>query len=283
MIIHRASMIAVSAVLFAAFVSCSSDVSTSDEISMGRDYARAIGESYPIVADPGIGEYVSRIGRTIAVPQDGRHLEWQFQFVNVTEPNAFAIPGGFVYVTRGMVERMDTMSELAGIMGHEISHVVRRHSVKQMVRVEEAQRALVIACLITGRCADLPARLAIEVGGELLFAQHSQADENEADSDAVEFLVAAGIHPGGIPAMFTKLLAERERGPTPVEAWFSSHPTEQDRVTRTQRAIAMVDPAVLGRLRVDESEFHTFLARVAELPPARSADEIISSDRDGAN
>jgi predicted Zn-dependent protease len=272
MIIDHVRRIAAIFAILATPIGCGG-VSTSDEVSMGEEYDTLIKDTVPIISDVEIENYLGSIGRRIAEPQDERQLDWHFQLINVSEPNAFAIPGGFVYVTRGLVERMDSMDELAGILGHEISHVIRRHSVERMIKTDRAQKAVFAFCLITGKC-DLRTMVGIEVGGELLSAQYSQEDEREADRNAIAYVVRVGIHPGGIPRMFTKLLAERERQPSLVDAWFGTHPTEEERVARAERAISDIDPDVLARLRVDEPAFQAFRARISALPPAKSLQEI---------
>jgi predicted Zn-dependent protease len=241
-------------------------VSTGEEVEMGQAYADQIAAQVPIVADAEINRYLSQFGSSISDPADHRDLHWRFQLVNVAEPNAFAVPGGFVYVTRGLVELVDSMSQLAGILGHEISHVTRRHSVEQAMKAEKAEKVVVIGCVITGECADPMALLGIRLGGEILFAKFSREDEIQADEDAVPNVVAAGIHPRGIPQIFTKFMALREREPTIVESWFATHPTEPERVERANRSIGRIDPAALADLRVDSPEFRTFRARVIALP-----------------
>jgi len=188
------------------------------------------------------------------------------------EVNAFAVPGGFVYVNRGLIERADGMSELAGVLGHEIGHVVRRHSVQQMQKAQGANFGVVLACVLTSICNSDVGQTAINVGGTALFAKFSRDDENEADQEAIRNVMRAGISPRGIPEMFQILINERNRQASAVESWFATHPLEEDRVERTRRAIEQIDPATLRSLTVDSQNFHTFRNRVRALPappPAR--------------
>jgi Putative Zn-dependent protease, contains TPR repeats len=113
-------------------------ISTQQEVQMGTEYAQQINAQLPIIKDPEVVRYINVLGDSIAKLADDRTLDWQFFVVNSPEVNAFAIPGGYVYVNRGLVERAQKMDQLAGVLGHEIGHVVRRHSVKQM---EQAQGA----------------------------------------------------------------------------------------------------------------------------------------------
>src|SRR5690606_4261850 len=146
---------------------------------------------------------------------------------------AFAVPGGFIYVNRGLIERTRNMSELAGVLAHEIAHVEHRHSVEQMERQQGASLALNAAYVLLGRSPGAVEEAAINVGGSAWFAGHSRGAENESDATAVPLLVASGISPAGIPAFFNVLLSEQQRAPSGVEQWFSTHPLTQDRISNT--------------------------------------------------
>ena len=105
---------------------------TAEEVAMGNDYAQQIERQLPIVRDPEIVRYINVLGDSIARVVDNRELTWRFNVVDEAEINAFAVPGGHIYVNRGLIERTTNMSELAGVLGHEIAHVTQRHSMKQM-------------------------------------------------------------------------------------------------------------------------------------------------------
>src|SRR5215212_10170783 len=113
-------------------------VSTQQEVQMGQSYAHQINAQLPIVADPEINRYINVLGDSLARLSDDRNLDWHFYVVDSKEVNAFAVPGGFVYVNRGLIERADNLSELAGVVGHEIGHVTQRHSIKQMEKAQTA-------------------------------------------------------------------------------------------------------------------------------------------------
>ena len=107
-------------------------ISQQQEIQMGQEYAQQINAQLPIVQDPELNRYINVLGDSIARLTSRGNLDWHFFIVDAQEVNAFAVPGGFVYVNRGLVERADQMDELAGVLGHEIGHVLRRHTIKQM-------------------------------------------------------------------------------------------------------------------------------------------------------
>ena len=241
-------------------------ISRQDEVRMGAEYAAQLNDSLPLVRDPELSRYLNVLGDSIAHLADARGLEWHFYLVNAAEPNAFAIPGGFVYVTRGLIDRTQTLSQLAGAMGHEIAHVTGRHSVKELERAQNANVGLTVACVLTGVCGHEVVRTGVEIGGAAVFAGYSREDEAEADADAVRYVVRAGISPRGIPQLLALLLAERKRKPEGVAAWFATHPTEESRIARTEQAIAALDPALLTSLTTDTQGFRAFRARVRALP-----------------
>lgn len=246
-------------------------ISTQQEVQMGTEYAQQINAQLPIIKDPEVVRYINVLGDSIAKLADDRTLDWQFFVVNSPEVNAFAIPGGYVYVNRGLVERAQKMDQLAGVLGHEIGHVVRRHSVKQMEQAQGANIGVTLACVLTQICNNQATAAAINVGGNALFAKFSRDDEAQADEEGVKNTVRAGIDPRGIPEMFQILLNERERSPSSVDAWFATHPLEEDRIQATQAQIARIDPAILNTLTKDSQSFQAFKQRVRSLPAAPAA------------
>ena len=121
--------------------------STQQEVAMGADYARQINQQLPIVRDAEVNRYLSVLGDSIARVADDRGLHWQFHIVDDPSINAFAVPGGFIYVNRGLIERTRNLSELAGVLGHEIAHVTRRHSMEQMAKAERANVGVAALCI----------------------------------------------------------------------------------------------------------------------------------------
>ena len=243
-------------------------VSTQQEVQMGQQYAQQINAQLPIVSDPEVNRYINVLGDSIAHLSDDRNLDWHFYVVDSKEVNAFALPGGFIYVNRGLIERANRMDELAGVLGHEIGHVTQRHSIKQMEKAQTANVGVTLGCILLRACADQVSQAAINVAGGALFAKFSRQDEAEADAVGVRITTRAGIDPHGIPQMFEILLQERQSRPAGVEAWFATHPLEEDRIAHTQALIAKIDPAILQTLTVDSPNFHTFKQRIQSLPPS---------------
>jgi predicted Zn-dependent protease len=248
-------------------------VSEDQEVALGRHNAEEINAHLPLVRDAAVTAYVDSLGMAIARTTPRAELQWRFFVVNSPQVNAFALPGGFVYVNRGLIERAERLDELAGALGHEIGHVVRRHSVRQLEKQRGANVAVALGCTLTRLCEGDVARTAIQVGGAALFARYSREDEAEADSEAVVNVVRAGIDPRGIPSLFERLLEERRTSPMRIEAFFASHPMEEDRIRATRREIAALDPARLDGLRRDDEAYQRFKARLASLPPAPEVPE----------
>ena len=243
------------------------DVSDSDERQLGADYSRQINEQVPLVTDPRITGYVSALGRQIAQRTSRGSLEWQFFVVNSRDVNAFALPGGFIYVNRGLIERSRTLDHLAGVLGHEIGHVVERHSVEQMKKATGTNIGLTVLCTVTSLCDGAIGQVAVNAAGSALLARYSRTDEAEADSQAVVNVINAGISPHGIPEFFQVLMAERRRDPNLLDNFFATHPLEESRVERTRDLIAALDPARVDALPRDDRGFQLFKSLVAALPP----------------
>ena len=243
-------------------------VSQQQEVEMGASYAQQVEQQLPIVTDPEVNRYINVLGDSIARLADARDLDWRFRVVDSREVNAFAIPGGFIYINRGLIERTQNMSQVAGVLGHEIGHVTERHSVQQMQKAQGANIGVTLACVLTRVCDGQLASTAINVVGGAVFARFSRGDEAEADREGVKNVVRAGIDPNGIPEMFEILLAERQRNPSSLEAWFATHPLEEDRIQATRAQIEQIDPAIMRQLRKDSPNFQAFKRRLMSLPPS---------------
>jgi predicted Zn-dependent protease len=244
-------------------------VSTQQEVEMGTQYAKQINQQLPIINDPEANRYINLLGDSIARLTSRTDItDWRFFIVDSKEVNAFAVPGGFIYVNRGLIERTQRMDQLAGVLGHEIGHVVKRHSIKQMQQQQGANVGVTLACVLTRICDNQAGQAAIQVGGTALFAKFSRSDEIEADEEGIRNVVRAGISPNGIPEMFQILLNERSSNPSSVAGWFATHPLEEDRIATTRALIAQINPAVLRTLSTDSQRYQSFKSRIRSLPPS---------------
>jgi predicted Zn-dependent protease len=273
-VITLVSRLAAPCAVAAALAAC--DISEDQEVALGQQYAEQIAAQLPLVRDPAITGYVTELGHRIARGTNRADLQWRFFVVDAREVNAFAVPGGFVYINRGLIERADRMNELAGVLGHEIGHVVLRHSVKQMEKATRTSVGIAVVCTLTGWCESGTAQVAINVAGSAWFAHHSRRDEAAADSDAVFSVSRAGIDPSGIPRFFETLLRERRASPGPLETWFRTHPLEEDRVEQTWSLVRSLDARSLSDLADDTPDFQAFKQRVLALPPPRPPRQLPS-------
>jgi predicted Zn-dependent protease len=254
------------ALLLAPFLPLACTPSTQQEVELGTSYAQQINRQLPIVGDPEANRYINLLGDSLARVADDRSLQWRFYIVDSPEVNAFAVPGGFIYVNRGLIERTTEMNQLAGVLAHEIGHVTLRHSVKQMRDMQRANVGLTMACVLTGVCTNEAAGAAIQIGGSAVFAKFSRDDERESDRAAVQYTTRAKIDPRGIPKMFEILLNERKGSPQGVDAWFRTHPLEESRIEEAQAEIAKLPASMLRGLTTDTRQYQAFKTRLRSLP-----------------
>jgi len=248
---------------------CAPALTTQQEQQAGADYARQINAQLPIIRDASTNNYINQLGRQIAAQADPRGIPYTFYVVNSDVVNAFSIPGGYIYINRGILERADNVSQVAGVLAHEIGHVVERHGVQQAQRAQNANTMLsVLYGVLLRRNPGGVEQAAVQVGGTAVFAGYSREAEREADRDAVTFMMRAGYSPNGLPQFFAKMNAEQQRNPGKVEQWFATHPGTNERIQNTQAIIAQTPGASNSRLVSDTREFQNFRARVRSLTPA---------------
>ncbi|HVH11929.1 MAG TPA: M48 family metallopeptidase [Longimicrobium sp.] len=246
---------------------CAPQVSTQQEVQLGADYSAQINRQLPLLNDAATLNYVNQIGQQLAGIADPRGIRYHFYVVNSDVVNAFALPGGYVYVNRGLIERADNVSEFAGVLAHEIGHVAERHSIEQLQRAQNANLGLnVLYGVLLGRNPSGLEQAGIQVGGSAVFAGYGRDAEREADAVGVRYMVRAGYNPNGMATFFEELLSMQQRQPSRVAQWFSTHPTTQERVNNTRAIIAQTPGANNANLTTDTRAFQTFRSRVASLP-----------------
>lgn len=242
------------------------EVSEQEEVSIGAETAEQISQQLPVVQDPWIAAYINELGDTIAGRTSRADLDWHFFVVNSHQVNAFALPGGYIYVNRGLIEATSRVDELAGVLGHEIGHVILRHSVQQMQDRQKIGVVAELACTLTSICESGLGQAAINIGGTAIMSRYSRGDEFAADSEAVENVMRAGIDPDGIPSLFEVLMATRQRTPGTVESWFSTHPLEESRIDNARRLIEQAGADRMGGLLQQLPSYLEFKRRIAALP-----------------
>lgn len=261
---QRAGMVAaLGGVTVAGGCASAGSITPQQEAQLGAQYAAEINQQLPIVQNSAVHGYINQLGRSIATRVDPR-LNYTFYVVNAEGVNAFAVPGGYIYVNRGLIERAATMSELAGVLGHEIGHVVERHGLEQMARMQNTQLGVNLAYVLLGRQPGTLEQVALQGGAGVFFASHSRGDENQADEVAVQYMVQSGIDPQGMVTMFQRLIDEQQRQPSAVEQWFSTHPMTQDRITHVQSLINQLGST--RNLTRDSQAYQQFRSRLRQLP-----------------
>ena len=243
-------------------------ISRQQEVQMGQEYSAEINRQLPMVNDAGVSQYINSLGRSIA-QHGNRQYNYNFYVVNSNEVNAFAVPGGHVYVNRGLIERTRNMSELAGVLAHEIAHVEHRHGIEQMEKMQGASLAVNLGYVLLGRAPTGVEEAAIGIGGTAIFASHSRGAENEADATAVTLLANSGIDPDGLTSFFGVLMSDQQRSPSAVEQWFSTHPLTQDRIENTQSYINRL-PAAQRDGRANDSGYTNMKSRLQRYQRAPS-------------
>jgi predicted Zn-dependent protease len=243
-------------------------VTEQQETQMGANYATEIAKTLPLIKDPEVLRYINTLGDSLAGISLRKELSWHFEIVDDMDVNAFAVPGGYIYVNRGLVQRANSMAQVAGVVGHEIGHITKRHSVKQMEKAQNANLLMTGTCVLTSVCNSGLNQMLIGLAANGVFAKFSRDDESEADAEGVKLMVAAHIDPQGIPEMFRILLDERKSRPQGLDAMFISHPLEEDRIGATKALIATYPAGQTTGLTKDSPNFQSFKKRLMALPPS---------------
>lgn len=242
-------------------------VSLQEEAELGAAYAAEVQRQVPLIRDPQAVATLNRLGDALVARADATGRDYTFYLVDSPEVNAFAIPGGHIFVNRGLVETADQASEFAGVLGHEIAHVTERHGIEAMKKQQGAGTIVTLIYVILGREPGMVERVALEAGGAALFAKYGREAEREADQRAIQTLPAAGYDPEGVATFFEALLEQQAREPGLLDTWFASHPTSQERVHNARALIATL-PVDRSRLADDTREYQAFRARVRRLDGA---------------
>lgn len=209
-------------------------ISTSQEISIGQSLAKEVESQNQVTDDSILADYVNRVGQMIARLSDRADIPYHFKVLESPEINAFACPGGFIYVYGGLLKTMDNEAQLAGVLGHEIGHVVARHSVKRLQQVLGLQILLAIALGESSQAT----RRAIGAGATIILQGYSRENEFEADHYGTLYMTQAGYHPEGMVQLFGKFKEmEKGRKNTFLDQLLASHPPTTDRIAKVEEHI----------------------------------------------
>ena len=219
--------------------------SVPQEMAMGEVFSSEVETYYPVLRDPRVAWYINHRGRMLAELSDRKDLPYEFGVVDSPELNAFAIPGGHIYMNLGMIEAMDNEAELMGILAHEIGHVVARHSMKTL---SQGSIVNIIGTIALNQYPNQWAALAANLFGTTGFLKMSRDAETEADALGYELMLRSGYDPEGMAAVFEKLLKLYSKQPNLLDKLFSTHPPTRERIDAI-RAMIRNNPPPADSLR----------------------------------
>lgn len=216
-------------------------VSEAQEISMGQEAAVEVRDSIGLVDDAAMQSYVSRVGLELASGSERPKLPWAFAVVDDPTPNAFALPGGFIFVTRGLMTLLDSEAELASVLGHEIGHVTARHSVSMISRQQLTQLGLGLGGALFPEIQ--PVSQALGAGMQLLFLRYGRDAERQADELGFRYARSDGYDVREMADVFAALgRASQLEGQSPLPNWLASHPAPADRIEAARQLVAAAGP-----------------------------------------
>jgi len=255
--------------------------STEKEVRLGRELAAEVDRQAKFVDDPTITEYVNRVGQNIVLHSDAK-VPFTIKVIDSDEVNAFALPGGFFYVNKGLILAADNEAELAGVMAHEIAHVAARHAVENQTKGSLLEYAALAGSIFIGGIPGLIYQNTAGIGLLGIFMKFSRGAEEEADKLGVQYMYAAGYDPGAMATMFEKLEAKNKKKPGFIARAFATHPAPPDR-----RASALALAARFPEHEeyvISSSEFQRVKGRLLRLSNARAstAGAIAAGDESGA-
>lgn len=241
---------------------------TEKEVRLGREAAAEVDRQAKFIDDPVITEYVNRVGQNIVLHSDAK-VPFTIKVIDADEVNAFALPGGFFYVNKGLILAADNEAELAGVMAHEIAHVAARHAVENQAKATLLEYAALGGSIFLGGIPGLIYQNTAGIGLLGIFMKFSRGAEEEADKLGVQYMYAAGYDPGAMATMFEKLEAKNKKKPGFISRAFATHPAPPDR-----RASALALAARFPEHEeyvISSSEFQRVKNRLLRLSNARAA------------
>ncbi|HEX8119144.1 MAG TPA: M48 family metallopeptidase [Pyrinomonadaceae bacterium] len=250
------------------------------EVSLGRQLAAQVDREAKFIDDPVITEYINRVGQNVVLHSDSK-IPFTIKVIDSDEVNAFALPGGFFYVNKGLILAADNEAEVAGVMAHEIAHVAARHAMENQAKGMLAEIGLLAGSIFLGGLGGMLINQGAQFGALLGFMKFNRSAESEADMLGVQYMWAAGYDPNAMSTMFEKLAAKNKKKPGTFSKLFESHPQSLDRMEATRLLVARFPDK--EEYVLSSSEFNRVKARLLRLSNARasSAGDIAPGD-DGA-
>lgn len=227
-------------------------ISEKQEIAMGADAHKQILASIGPYDSPKLQSYISELGNALAKASERPDLPWTFTVLDDPVVNAFALPGGYIYVTRGILAHLTTEAQIAGVLGHEIAHVTARHSASQMSKATLTNLGIGIGSVISPELAELGE--VAQMGANLLFLKFGRDDERQADDLGLRYMTQLDYEPKEMLRVFETLGAVSElQGRSGLPNWLETHPLPAERVTRISEQIAGLSASsVAGRVEKEQ-------------------------------
>jgi predicted Zn-dependent protease len=242
-------------------------ISVRDEIALGQRAQQQVRRQVPELGDSRVTSYVRSLGRRIATRADGPRYPYSFHVANYREINAFALPGGPIWIHRGTIDAARTEAQLAGVIAHEVAHIANRHAGQQITKGSFANAGLgILDALIGNGTASQIARLGAGVAAQATMMKFSRDDEREADVKALQYMKRAGYDPRGMVEFLRVLRAQQGRDPGSVQTFFASHPAPAERIRRLEQ-----EANRLAGGRRTSQEFQHVQSRLDRLGPAATA------------
>jgi predicted Zn-dependent protease len=241
-------------------------ISVQDEVRLGREAQAEVRKQVPRLTDAIVTNYVSGVGRQLAARATGPRYPYSFTIANYRELNAFALPGGPVWIHRGILHAAANESQLAGVLAHEVAHIALRHAADQISKQLIAGGLLGLLGAVLGNDSGgaRTARLGAQILANGYMLKFSRDDEREADRVGAQIMRAAGWDPGGMAEFMDTLAREQGRAPGSVEVFLSSHPAPAERAAALREEIGGQRSG-----RRNSEGFTSARARVLKLPPAK--------------
>jgi predicted Zn-dependent protease len=214
-------------------------ISVEQEIAIGREAQVEARKTTPQVRDTAVARYVEQVGRRLAAQARGPEYPYSFTVADKADLNAFALPGGPVWVHRGILEAAQDEAQLAGVMAHEVAHVAQRHAADQLTKATVANGLLgLLGSVLDGRGkSEAATRVGAGVATQMMFLKFSRDDEREADRVGAEIVRRAGWDPQGMVEFFELLDAQQKRSPSSVATFLSTHPNPRSRAAELRGVI----------------------------------------------
>ena len=232
-------------------------ISEAQEIAMGAEGAQNVAATVGEVDSPALQQYVQALGNRLAVDSERPDLPWTFRVLDDPTPNAFAFPGGYIFITRGLMGLMNNEAELVSVLGHEIGHVTARHSVVMMSRAQVAQIGLGIGSIISPELAQFSEAFAGGLG--LLFLSYSREAERQADDLGFGYALDHGYDVREMVNVFAALQRAGElAGQSALPAWQSSHPEPAERIQRIEARLSTLKQS-LANARVGTDDYMSLI------------------------